>query len=452
MSGTTREGASALHARCRVAIFDLGRSRVLLRQAETGWELLAVETDSAWFETGDVADRLTESLGIDVFVQRCLVGGENESPAADRLYAGCAITDAVSQDGCRWFGLADLPRLTGPTAQACPRLRGWLAGDADARDWERLGWLGEVEDFVTAQLDGPFELRQLRTWSRSSVWRVSGQGSSWIFKASPPIYQDEGGIAAALSCRFPERFPVVLARDEARGWLLMEDLAGSSLLDCGLTWWHAALEAMAWVQIQALGELAAFRAAGCPDFGVEQMRRWTDEFLGLDGPVRAGHIPGLAAPDAAYLLDNAARISSAWDALGAAGIPDSFEHGDFRPGHVVISHGAMRFFDVADAAISHPFFSAVTMLDFERVPEWAGHSAADVRAELTQSYLRPWREAFPHVDVEAVYRAARPLAVMHAALVRWYHLLPAMVPRWDWEFMVAFWLRKLTDPPQRKFP
>src|ERR1039457_4721849 len=116
VSGTTRGGASALRARCRVAIFDRGRSRMLLRQAEEGWELPAVDSDSAWFETGDVAARLTESLGIDVFVQRCLGGGENESPATDRLYAGCAITDAVSQDGGRWFGLADLPPLTGPTA------------------------------------------------------------------------------------------------------------------------------------------------------------------------------------------------------------------------------------------------------------------------------------------------------------------------------------------------
>lgn len=258
---------------------------MLLRHADEGWELPTVNSDAAWFETGDVAARLTEALGIEVFVQRCLLGGENERPALDRLYAGCAITEAVSQAVAQWFSLADLPPLAEPTAQAWPCLRAWLAGDADARDWERAGWLGEVEDFVAARVDGPFALRQLRTWSRSSVWRVSARGGSWILKASPKVYQNEGGIAAMLSCKFPERFPIALARDEERGWLLMEDLAGAPLLDCGSTWWHVALEAMARVQIQALGELTALYAAGCPNFGVEQMRRWTDEFLGSDGPV-----------------------------------------------------------------------------------------------------------------------------------------------------------------------
>ncbi|OKJ26515.1 hypothetical protein [Streptomyces sp. CB01580] len=84
-----------------------------------------------------------------------------------------------------------------------------------------------------------------------------------------------------------------------------------------------------------------------------------------------------------------------------------------------------------DAAVSHPFFSAVTLLDFEPVPGTA-QQADDLRA----SYLRPWAAAYPHADVEAAFEAARPLAVLHAALVRWFRLLPAVTPREKWEFMV----------------
>ena len=440
-------GSVRTEARCRVAVFDRARARVLLRRGDAGWDLPVVYSNAAWFETGHVAAGLVESFGVEVFVQRCLLGDGNERASGDRLYVGCAMAEVADRDACRWFDLADLPRLSDETSLAWPAVRAWLAGDADARDWERPGWLDDVEDFVATHRNGrPLRLRQFRTWSRSSVWRVSDPDGSCVFKASLDLYRDEGRISAALASLFPDRFPVVLARDDARRWLLMEELSGSVLPDCGTDRWHAALETVAAVQIQALDHLGDLRAAGCPDLGVARMRRLTEEFLGPNGPVRGGRVQGLDPHHTAYLLDGAEGLVRAWDVLAAFGIPDSFEHGDFRPGHVVVHDGAVRFFDMADAAIAHPFFSAVTMLDFEPLPDAVGGSAAELKAALCRSYLGPWRQRFPQADVDAAYRAARPLAVLHAALIRWYRWLPAMVPRRNWEFMVAYWLRKLTDP------
>ncbi|OKJ26483.1 hypothetical protein AMK22_31550 [Streptomyces sp. CB01580] len=140
---------------------------------------------------------------------------------------------------------------------------------------------------------------------------------------------------------------------------------------------------------------------------------------------------GLSPGEASALMSRSGGFDRAWRRLAAFGVPETLEHGDFRPGHIVVDRDTPRFFDLSDAAVSHPFFSAVTLLDFEPVPGTA-QQADDLRA----SYLRPWAAAYPHADVEAAFEAARPLAVLHAALVRWFRLLPAVTPREKWEFMV----------------
>lgn len=423
-------------------MLDRARSRVLLRRADRRWDFPTLAGPEPWFETGRLADALAE-LGLSVFVQRCLLGDENEVPNPDRLYVGCSRTDPVDGPAGTWFGLTEMPELTGGAAAAWSVVRGWLAGDPDARDWERPGWLEEVEAFVAAHLGTPVRMRELRTWSRSSVWRVAGDRGTGVVKASPGVYGDEGRIAGALAELFGERFPAVFAIDGTHGWVLMEDVGGRPLTDCEPTWWHQALRTLAEVQLEARKQLGALRAAGCPDLGPATMRDWTGRLLGPDGPVRRGDLPGLDPSAAAALLGRAGRLLAAWDELASAGIPDTYEHGDFRPNNVVVDRGAVRFLDVADGAVAHPFFSAVTMLDFEPLPAVPGIGDA-----LRESYLRPWRDAYPETDVDAAYQAARPLAVLGAALVRQYRWLPAMVPRRNWEFMTAYWLRKLPDPAE----
>ena len=72
------------------------------------------------------------------------------------------------------------------------------------------------------------------------------------------------------------------------------------------------------------------------------------------------------------------------------------------------------------------------MLDFEPLP-------GAVHADLRAAYLTPWRAAYPGIDVERAFEAARPLTILYAALVRWFRWLPAMTPREKWEFMIALW-------------
>jgi hypothetical protein len=433
----TEGSAATTGAHAHTAVLNATRSAVLLVERDGRWTLPAVRVSGLWFDTGAVADALEAEFGARAFIQRCLLGDDNVDPAPVRVYVGQVIDEARPVG--RWFAVADLPELDPPATVAA--LRSWMAGVDAVGPWERQDWLGEVERFIGDHIDGrPLEMRQVRTWPRSSVWRVTAPGAALIFKASPAVFSDEVAISRTLAGLFPDAFPAVVAHDGGRGWLLLEQLRGPTLDGCDAPLWHAAVAAFAEVQIRCAGLRDELLRGGCANLGVDRLRSWTAELLARDGPVASGEVVGLTRQEADHLVARAPEFDEAWRDLAAFGVPETLEHGDFRPGHVVIDRGAPRFFDLAEAAVSHPFFSAVTLLDFEPLPD-SGSLWTDLRA----SYLRPWTAAYPDVDVNAAFAAARPLAVLHAALVRWFRLLPAMTPRSKWEFMVSYWLRSLAN-------
>ncbi len=356
------------------------------------------------------------------------------------------LSTPADDEGYRWFDILGLPSMSESESAAVQVVTAWMAGELGGQDWERADWLGEVEDFVAGALNADSaRLRQLRTWPRSSVWSVALPPLSLIFKASPPVFADEGDVSSTLARMFPASFPRIIGQDAERRWLLMEELPGRPLSDCEVEHWHTALAAFATVQIGAVKAADELLRAGCPDLGLARLRAWTADLLGPDGPVQSGEVVGLTPQESATLVARAPDYERAWQELDAFGIPETLEHGDFRPGHIVVDDdGTPRFFDLSDAAVSHPFFSAVTLLDFEPLPT-SRQPAPELWQALRASYLQPWKDAFPQLDIEAAFDAARPLAVLHAALVRWFRLLPAMEPREKWEFMVPYWLRRLTN-------
>lgn len=432
-------------ATARIAALDERREQLLLERRDGGWALPTAAVSGRWYETGRVADALERSLGLDVFLQRCLWGDDNAAPAPDRLYAGQLMGRSVLSESVRWFPLDGLPELTSPSSAALPVVRRWADGGFDGQDWEHQDWLAEVARFVSEVLGHePSEFSQLRTWPRSSVWRVSWPSSSLIFKASPPVFGHEGAVSSTLARLFPASFPRVVAQEPARHWLLMEDLTGPTLTDRTAPSWRAALAAFATIQIQAIEMRAELLHAGCPGLGIARLRSWTAEFLGPSGPVASGAVTGLTPDETATLVARAGEYDRAWQRLLDFGIAETLEHGDFRPGHIVIDTGVPRFFDLAEAALSHPFFSAVTLLDFGRPPVSSDPESL-LWTDLRAGYLAPWAEVFPGADLEEAFEVARTLAPLQAALVRWFRLLPAMTPRDKWEFMISHWLRRLIN-------
>lgn len=420
---------------------DRGR-RFLAVAGEDGWALPCVETPPGnWYDVEDVVGELAARHGVDVFVLRCVMGTTNVRPSSERAYAAQALD--VPAGAGTWFDRDEGDVLEDPAQRDA--LTAYLSGPPPPEPWSREGWIDEVRSFVAKATGTPEpHLRQIRTWQRSCVLGLDGP-PPLLFKAAPAFYRHEPELARWLGLRFPGPFPDVVASDRARGWMLMEELRGTPLHRiASLAPWRGALDSFARVQLDCVTATDELLALGAPDLRIPVLRAETDALLADREAMLPGDPDGLTHAEVAALGRFAGRIGELWDELEGCGVPASFEHGDFRPEHVMVSPHGHAFFDVSNGAVSHPFFSAVTMLDFEDLPAGDPRAASEaaVRAELRAAYLAPWARDHDEAMLERAFDAARPLAILHAALTR-YRLLAHLEPREDWAFMVPYWLRQL---------
>ena len=142
--------------------------------------------------------------------------------------------------------------------------------------------------------------------------------------------------------------PIVVAADDAEGWLLMEPLAGASDRAEGAA--EALAPVWAAAQLASLAWLDELRAAGCPDRGLgPTLAAWRDVLA---------HDPEMALlPDdeRAAVLGAADEVEARVREFWSTGLPDTLAHGDLHPGNVAYDGQDLRLFDWTDACISHPF-------------------------------------------------------------------------------------------------
>ena len=436
---TAPRGSVVCHA---VVLAERGQ-RFLALRGERGWSLPRVEVPPGnWYDVKPVVDSLLAEHGLRVFVLRCVAGSSNVRPSSERVYE-CAPLGAPAAAET-WLD-SDDDHLLEDAAQrnalnACLRLA------PAAEPWSRPGWIDEVRSFVADATGTPVPaLRQLRTWQRSCVIRVEVSPEPLIFKAVPPVYSHEPALAHWLARRFARQFPEVTACDHERGWMLMEELHGRPLHRVRETEpWCRALTSFAQIQRQCITATAELVALGLPDLRIGILRARTAELLADREAMMPGEPDGLRDAEIATLSRCAARIDTLWEQLDDYGLPASLEHGDFRPEHVMVRSGEVAFFDVSSGSVSHPFFSAVTMLDFEDLPSGDPHTGTEaaVRAKLRSAYLQPWTATYGEAALADAFEAARPLAILHAAITR-RPLVSSFEPRDDWAFMIPYWLRKL---------
>ena len=404
--------------RCHALIVDADR---VLRQVRP--LMVELPADVPLFEVAALNAALSAQAGAPLTTLCCLVGDENASPAAARVYAMQAHGPIEGE----WGTALDDSVLNAA-------LRVWRDGSARP-DWTRVGWLAEMLKFVGAPLTA---VTQLRTWQRSCVFAVEHRDGPKIFKASPPLFAHEPQVTQALSGAYPERFPRVYAIDAAQGWTLMARLKGPSLRNTEeVQAWADGLAAFA--RVQRGMRVDALIEAGCAVWSMDRLiERWR-AVVADESAMLIGARDGLTADEAQAVQAVSARVVAALEVLRDGAVPLALEHGDFRANHIVRTDGGWAFYDVSDASVTHPFFSAVTLLDFEDGP------ARDpaVWARLRDAYLGTWADRVGVSEGLALFEAARIGALVHAVIVRYDVILPAMQPRASWAFMIPFWLRRI---------
>ncbi|QZY28914.1 aminoglycoside phosphotransferase family protein [Nocardioides coralli] len=334
-----------------------------------------------------------ELVGADVFLAPVV-------RLAARRYLAVVGCRALPLPPGRWVPLAELSGQVGEVGEVVARCVREHEVDPPALRpaWFRPGWYDAVEAWVDAALDRAGRrrtgvMRLVRTWSLSTVLRIpTSDGELW-FKAPCDLFRAEGAIHRAIGRHFPDDVPVLVAVDEERGWLLMEEMGGATEGSRAEGAGPALATRWAEVQIASLRMLDDLRAAGGLVRDAEVMVR--DFRTVLDA---ATDLPGLAPDELVAILDVADEAAAMVRELWACGIPDTLAHGDLHVGNVAWDGTALRVYDLTDACISHPFLDGchLALFDDRHPPDH----------ELIDAFVAPWRAAFPHARVDDAIRLA----------------------------------------------
>jgi hypothetical protein len=443
--------------RTLVLIVHSTQARVMLQTGELGWRAPELRDDgtSLWFDVRRVQRGVAETLGLFSTVLRCVAGDDNADPSTTRVYCVEGHDPSWSlPEGAQWLGLEALAKARlqdeglRDTIEAALEDLGRADAVASRVAWTRRGWYAAAMQFV-AEVLARHELRQAgepeqeRGWQRSYVLRVPTDRGSVYFKAAPELYGHEPAVTQFLSSAFPGRFPAVLGIDLQRGFLVLQEAGGVPLVttdDLGI--WESTVAGFARLQISCTRRVGDLLDVGCPDLRLGRVAERAQAMVADRDAQLVGQPHGLTREEADQVASFAPELQRNFAALDALGIPASLEHGDLRSVHLSWDVDGMVCFDLSDCAVSHPFFSAVTLLDFEALPGEETHRK-EVNQRLVRAYLEPWTEILPMETLLRGYSLARLLAIPYAAVVRYDIILPHIEPVEKWSFMIPFWLKRM---------
>lgn len=382
---------------------------VLVEPADGGARLPTVE-GPRWRSVGAVAADVRTLLGEGARLLR--VAGE--AVVSSTLVERFVVVDAVPPPaGAAWLPLDEVGALEVP-AGLRPTLDRWVeelrgaAVPSQRPPWARpggatdLGVWAASEARLLGRVPGA-DARVVRQWAVSQVVRQPTDRGDVFAKAVGELFWHEPRITRALAARAPHDLPQVLATDDVRGRLLLDDAgtvafdevdeAGGERARAGV----AAVRALARVQRAWAGGADELRRIGCPDR--------SPAALAAVLPGALERVATLAGPDARCTPQRHAALVARLPALGetlarlsASPVPPTVVHGDFHPGNVgVRADGTVCLLDWSDAAVGHPFVDLVL---------WFSHVSPELAAQQAAAYLDEWGDALG-LDADA---AARELA------------------------------------------
>lgn len=255
--------------------------------------------------------------------------------------------------------------------------------------WSRPGWVGEasswmLESLAAAGWEPIGTPEQHYLWSLTSILRCPTTAGDTYLKATSPLFAQEVAMTQLLATRTPGLTPAVLATEPGRGWLLMADHGGRPLDEEPQTSWPLGIATHARIQRAWLGDLAAARAAGAVERGLDAVAEAAKDLASNDS------VMGRLDPASRLRYERSVpRLIDACARIDAAGLPDTLIHGDLHPGNVAVTDRGCIVFDWSDVAIGNPLIDLVPYLNH-------GSDAAS-RRMIRDAYVAVWADmADPH--------------------------------------------------------
>ena len=173
--------------------------------------------------------------------------------------------------------------------------------------------------------------------------------------------------------------------------------------------WEEVLPLYAELQLDAAADRAALLEAGAPDRTLAALPALYDE---------------LVRGEAAELRALTPRVTELCEELSGLGLPETVQHDDLHDGQIFVRDGRYRFFDWAEACVSHPFFTMTVTLQ-------------DGLERFRDAYLEPWTRIARREELDAAFPTALVLGGICRALT-WRTVLDGMPTQYaaEWAEMI----------------
>jgi hypothetical protein len=445
-----------------VIVLHASDARVLLVPESAGWTLPHFTPAVTDFRrVRHINEHMSAQYALESVVQRCVA--HRYDPVSASPYRVYVLKNRRATPhlpwGAQWYSAADLDRVHLAMPEHRALMRRWLqASTAEAvlalqAPWVKQGWFDDATAWIQAQLAqrhiqavGP--IVQERVWALSCVMRVATSIGEVYFKAVPPFMTQESVAMHEVSRQYPDLLPSPLAVDTERGWMLMPDFGGDSLLRVpDLSCWQEALRRCAHMQVEQARYVDEWLARGIPDRRLPRMVHLTEPLMTLASRLLSGSPPGLSAEEVEGLHTLPLRMHLRCAKLATYGIPPTLVHGDLG-GNILVHGERYTFFDWTDVCIAHPFFELTTIIDTVFDDSVLQHGA-HVRTQLRDAYLEPWTAYETMERLVEAFEVSTPLGALHQAMsYMWILMNVAEDARWELERGLVMWLRNLL-PSQR---
>lgn len=421
------------------------KPQVLLLVEDARWSL----PHHCYNEAPDINRAMKEQLDLDVTLLSCVYDRyhDEDREDTDRVYAlESHSPNWTPPTGARWVDRAELDELTLAVPGHRPVLETWFSeiesGDIPVLrvPWARLGWFDTAVTWIQHQLMqrgsmiiGPVEQVHVRLWS--CVLRVDTTDGPLYFKAAAPYFGYEPLLTQLLAELWPMHLPGILSVDTDRHWVLMED-AGVQLRSLSnvraIACWEEVLTLFARMQIESVAHLDVLLACGCPDRRLNMLPQLFENLLADRSAMLIGREGGLTEADYAQLRASAPQIRQMCAELASYKVPEALHHDDFHPGNIMACDGRdgrYIFFDWAESALAHPFYSLIIVLRYAKLV-LDFEDAALVR--MRDTYLQAWTIYESMERLLEAFRLAQRLGLLCRALT-WYHTVSHLEASTKWE-------------------
>jgi aminoglycoside phosphotransferase (APT) family kinase protein len=348
-----------------------------------------------------------------------------------------------------WRSLDDLTEVGSATLailrDTAAAVSGRLEAPARRPAWFSSVWYDDADAWIDAALAAQGRARTgptvpVKVWSLSAVLKVPCDPRPVWFKASCRHFHAEPALTRLVVEMLPEHAPPVIATDEERAWLLMDEMAGADEEredDAFRKLGPLAAKIAATLQVRSLDHLDAIAAAGVPVRGLTETLHAFDEAL-----VSSVELDDLTHDELTAVRAVRGDVHAVFEELASLGLPDTLVHGDLHPGNVAHAGDSLVLYDWSDAAVSHPLLDLVHLT--RSLPD-------EERQAARQAYAETWRAAYPGIDLERGLELAGHVNTIYQ-LVTFEQIYRAQEDASYWEMrgVVSRYLRKLPETFPRR--